>query len=73
MAHETQINYAWVLFQLFNLYAQLGLPNLIVIVTNIEFAFIAAIEKTFSTMTHLLYIWHINNNVLMQCRRHHES
>ena len=73
MAHETQINYAWVLFQLSNLYAQLRLSNLIIIVTDMKFALIAAIEKTFPTVTHLLCIWHINNNVLVQCRKYHES
>ena len=38
-----------------------------------EFALIAAIEGTFPTVTHLLCIWHINNSVLVQCRRYHES
>ena len=72
MIYKTQINYTWILFKLSNLYARLGLPNIIVIVTDIEFALIAAIEKKFPTVIHLFRIWHINNNVLVRCRRYHE-
>ena len=73
MTHETQINYIWALIQFTKLYVWLRLFNLIIIVIDMNFVFIATFEKTFSFVTHLLCIWHINNNVFVNCKKHHES
>lgn len=73
MAHETRSDYVWALQQLLHLYTRLGLPSPVVIVTDMELGLMGAIEEVFPSVTNLLCIWHINNNVLVHCKPHYES
>ena len=70
MTKEITFDYTWVLQQLHALYLTLNLPNSTVIVTDIKRGLMAAIENIFSTFNHLLCLWHINNNVLVNCKKH---
>jgi hypothetical protein len=62
-------NYFWVLNQLKLLYKQLKLLNLIVFVTNMKKTLMNARYLIFSQFNHLFCIWHINNNVLINCKK----
>lgn len=73
MANEAKEDYFWVLVQLLTLYTRLGLPMPIVIITDMEMALMKAIAEIFLITNHLLCVWHINNNVLVNCKKHHES
>ena len=69
MAREQTSDYTWVLQQLKTTYLELELPDPTVIVTDMEKGLIAAITSKFPTANHLLCIWHINNNVVANCKR----
>ena len=72
-AKETHSDYHWILTQLNTLYLQLELPSPLVIVTDMEKGLISAIEMVFPDTNHLLCIWHINNNVLVNCKREFDT
>ena len=73
MAKETTSDYTWVLQQLQALYVNLELPTPTVIVTDMERGLMSAIETVLPTTNHLLCLWHINNNVLVNCKKHFDS
>ena len=65
---EEKDNFLWVMEILKALYRHFGLKNLFVIVTDWDFAFMKAIATIFLDVKNLLYIWHINMNVLKNCK-----
>jgi hypothetical protein len=65
---EQQTNYNWVLKQLKKLYQSLRIMNLIVIVIDCEVVLINVIAIVFFNAQHVLCIWHVNKNVLKNCR-----
>ena len=69
MAKEATSDYTWMLQQLRGMYDGMMLPNPIVIVTDMEKSLIAGIEDVFPATNHLLCLWHINNNVLTNCKK----
>lgn len=69
MATETSSDYIWVLQQLRALYLQLELLNPIVIVTDMERGLMIAIRTEFPNTNHLLCLWHINNNIIVNCKK----
>lgn len=69
MSQETPSDCMWVLSQLKGLYSQLELPDPTVIVIDMERGLMAAIEQTFSNTNHLLSIWHLNNNIVIKCKK----
>ena len=66
---EKTEDYTWVLTQLKALYAALELPNPIVMTTDMERSLMIAIRTVFPATNHLLCLWHINNNVLANCKK----
>lgn len=65
---ERSKDYAWVLKHIKDAYGNLGLPDPEVIVTDRELALMQAIEEVFSKISALLCIWHVNKNVLKNCK-----
>jgi hypothetical protein len=65
---EQQTNYNWVLKQLKKLYQSLRIMNLIVIVIHCEVVLINVIAIVFFNAQHVFCIWHVNKNVLKNCR-----
>lgn len=65
--------YQWVLQELKKIYENKGLAYPTVIVTNCERALANAIHLEFPIARHLFCIWHINNNVLTNCKRQFDT
>jgi hypothetical protein len=62
-------DYNWALNQLKTLYRRLKLFNLIVFVIDMKKRLMTTRYLTFSDSNHLLCTWHINNNVLVNCKK----
>jgi hypothetical protein len=62
-------NYCWILTQLRALYMWLTLSNSTIIVIDMKKDLMLAMQIIFSNSSHLLCIWHINNNVVVNCKR----
>jgi len=73
MAAEKTADYVWVLKQLKLLYTELDLPDPAVILTDCERGLINALRSVFRESSHLLCIWHIDKNVLVNCRKHFDT
>ncbi len=69
MQKKITTDYNWILQQLRALYAKLKLLESIVIMTNMKKEVMTAIDLNFADVNHLLCLWHINNNVMINCRR----
>lgn len=71
LAHETADDYEWVMQQLKKLYTHLSLPDPVVCVTDMERGLMNALFLVFSRRdtSHLLCTWHINNNVVANCKK----
>ena len=69
MAKEKQVDYEWTLGQLKSLYAQLQLPDPVVVVTDMERGLMNAVRLIFPNTNHLLCLWHINKNVTANCKK----
>ena len=65
---EEEEDFVWVLEMLKALYKHIGLKNPEVIVTDRDLALMNAIATVFETTVNLLCIWHINMNVLKNCK-----
>ena len=66
---EKEENYRWILRQLKSLYQFLSLSALTALITDCDKRLIIVIRKKYAIVNHLLCIWHINNNVLTNCKR----
>ena len=67
MKSEHTPEYTWVLQQLKALYDHLRLPYPNVLLTDCQNALINACIFTFPEATHLLCVWHIENNITAHC------
>lgn len=66
--HETADDYIWVLEQLKAVYRKLNLDDPEVNVTDRDSGLILASHRVFTTTRHILCIWHIDKNVLANCK-----
>jgi hypothetical protein len=69
MTQKTIADYFWVLNQLKALYNQLKILNSITIVIDMKRDLMQAISVIFSDTNHLFCLWHININVVVNCKR----
>ena len=69
MTSEHTEDYQWVLQQLKKLYNKLSLAFPLVMATDCEKGLIAAIKLEFPETAHVFCIWHINKNVLTNCKK----
>jgi hypothetical protein len=69
MTQKTIVDYAWVLKQLRDLYLQLNISHFDVIIIDMKKNLMRAIDTIFSDANHFLCLWHINTNVLANCKR----
>jgi hypothetical protein len=65
---ERPEDYVWVLKHLKDAYGALGLPDPNIIVTDRDLALLQASEEVFPNTAALLCIWHVNKNVLKNCK-----
>ena len=68
LSHEMLEDYLWVLESYSGLIESLDIPDPTVFVTDSEPGLISAIPRTFPRAKHLLCLWHLNKNVLTNCR-----
>ena len=66
--NEEKDNFTWVMEMLKGLYRHLGLKDPEVIVTDRDLALMEAIANVFPEVANLLCVWHINMNVLKNCK-----
>jgi hypothetical protein len=69
MIKKKMSNYRWTLNQLKILYARLKNLNFIIFVIDMKKKLMIARYLIFSNFNHLFFIWHINNNVLINCKK----
>ncbi len=70
MTKEKQNDYVWIMKQLKSLYQQLKISqDSTVFVTDMKKELMNVCRLIFSSINHLLCIWHINNNVLINCKK----
>ena len=67
---EEEDDYRWALEQLRELLLHVNVPDPVCIITDRERSCISQIKEVFPTSKHLLCIWHINKNVLANCKPH---
>jgi hypothetical protein len=67
LSQETEINYSWALRCIGRLFDGIDPPR--VIVTDRELALMNAIKVVFPQTSNLLCIWHINKNLVANCKQ----
>nr|XP_043615727.1 protein FAR1-RELATED SEQUENCE 5-like [Erigeron canadensis] len=65
---EDEENYIWALTTFKKLFGEGNQPSLLV--TNRELALINGIKNIFPTATNLLCVWHIEKNIIANCKKH---
>lgn len=61
--------YKWLLEYVKDLYKYLNIPDLNVILINIQNSFIQAISIVYLLTLNFLYFWHISKNMLVYCKK----
>jgi hypothetical protein len=69
MTRERLSDYIWAMKKLHALYDRLNLNHSVVFVIDMKRGLMLATREIFSIVNHLLCIWHINNNVLVNCKK----
>ena len=69
LSAETVDDYCWVLGAIKKLYEFLDIPDSKVIITDADLSIIHAISEEFPLASHLLCLWHINKNVITNCKK----
>ena len=69
MARETSFDYIWILQQFKALYLNLKLPKSTIIVIDMKRDLMQTINIKFFFINHFFCLWHINNNVVANCKR----
>jgi hypothetical protein len=75
MINEISTDYTWILNKLKTLYEEMKLFLSIIIVIDMKKNLMMTIRNIFSSsvISHMLCIWHINKNVLANCRKSFDS
>ncbi len=70
MKVEKTANCVWVLKQLKLLYTEFNLSDSTMILIDCKWNLINALQSVFHESSHLLCIWHIDKNILVNCKKH---
>jgi hypothetical protein len=70
LSGEKEASYKWAIKCLRELLRKMGISCPILIVTDRETALMKALDRLFLKATHLLCTWHVNMNILANCRKH---
>lgn len=68
LSSETSADYIWVLECLAQLYQTLEIPSPTLVITDMEMALINAIQRVCPAANHALCLWHVDKNVLANCK-----
>ena len=69
LSREKEHNYAWAITAFREFLAKYNISDPITIVTDRELALINFLDSAFLNSTHILCIWHVNMNILSNCRK----
>jgi hypothetical protein len=70
LSGEKERNYAWAMAAFRELMIKHGIREPTTIVTDRELALMNTLEDLFPESPHILCIWHVNMNILANCRKH---
>jgi hypothetical protein len=70
LSGEKEVSYEWAMKCLWELMEKMGIACPVLIVTDRETALMKALDQVFLESTHLLCTWHVNMNILANCRKH---
>ena len=70
LSGEKKEDYEWAMTQFKELLEKHDIPWPLSIVTDRELALMNALEKVFPDVVHILCTWHVNMNILANCRKH---
>jgi transposase-like protein len=69
LSGEKEHNYAWAITAFREFLAKYNISDPITIVTDRELALMNCLDSAFPNSTHILCIWHVNMNILANCRK----
>ena len=69
LSMETIRDYEWMLQCIKNLYLIFNISDPDIIITDTNLNIIRAVSHKFHLSTNLLYLWHLNKNVLSYCKK----
>ncbi len=70
MSGEKELDYSWAMNCLQELISANNIAQPLSIVTDRELAIMNCLDELFMDSTHLLCTWHVNMNILANCRKH---
>jgi hypothetical protein len=70
LSGEKEGSYQWAMECLQELQEKMGISAPVLIVTDRETALMKALDSVFPESVHLLCTWHVNMNILANCRKH---
>ena len=70
LSGEKEGNYAWAMIAFRKVMIKHGIGEPTTIVTDRELALMNTLEDLFPESPHILCIWHVNMNILVNCRKH---
>jgi hypothetical protein len=70
LSREKDIDYKWAIVQYQGILQDEGIPNPLLFVTDRELALMNTLDFLFPNTNHVLCTWHVNMNILANCRKH---
>jgi hypothetical protein len=70
LSSEKEEDYTWAMEAFRELISKHGIAEPFTLVTDRELALIKALDHLFPDSAHILYTWHVNINILANCRKH---
>ena len=72
MRNEQEVSFAWCLHQIQELLEEYNIPRATCVISNRDLALSNALNKLsfFGLVPHLLYLWHVNMNMLAKTKKH---
>ncbi len=73
LSRERQADYEWALQALKRLYQQIEVPDPATLLTDRDLGIVRVIQTVLPTSKHLLCLWHVETNILAQCKYHFQT
>jgi hypothetical protein len=71
LSREKKEDYDWAIVQFQTLMKDYGIPEPVSIVTDRELALMNTLDNIFKQSSHILCSWHVNINILANCRQYY--
>jgi hypothetical protein len=70
LSREKDIDYKWAMVRYQEILQDEGIPNPLLFLTDRELALMNTLDLLFPNTNHVLCTWHVNMNILANCRKH---